>query len=161
MLQPKRIKGRDLEILSRHLLGMSNKDIALDLGISETTVSQKINSDWFRNELAEILASTVTKIANGQYSPMTIARAHALEAMNKNIDLMRQARSERVAQLSAWDILDRAGYKAPQKVEVVDVNDLFDRMTADELDDYASTGQLPARFSNQQNLLGGGTNTVQ
>lgn len=163
--QPVRLKGRDLEILYRHLAGQTNKEIALDLGLSEGTISGKVNSDWFRNELALIHARTVTNITAGQYSPIAIARAHALEAMNKNIEQMRFAKDERVQQRAAWDILDRSGNKAPNRVETLNINDLFDQMTAEELEDYATNGKIPDRLVDNKNqnqqLLPVGTNTVQ
>jgi hypothetical protein len=136
-----------MEILYLHMIGESNRNIAAQLGISESTVSGKLNSDWFRNQKAEIHARTVTSFSNGTYSPLAVARSFSLEALNTVVDLMRGARSERIRQLSAFDILDRAGAKAPTRVETTDMNKLFDQMTAEELEAYAIDRKIPDRLT--------------
>jgi|SRR5688572_9862815 len=142
-LQPKYLKGRDLEIFYRHLAGQSHSDIAADLGISSSTVSTTVNSDWFRNQLAEVHAKTIAAITSGNYSPLSVARAHANEAMLKNIELMRFGRNQKIQQSSAWDILDRAGYAAPKKTEHTNVNDMIEKMTIPETEEYLATGTIP------------------
>lgn len=148
---PVTIKGRDMEILYKHACGLKNKDIAAILGISEQTVSTTINSDWAKNELALLHARTLDKIANGTYSPIAYARAFANEAIAIQVSLMRSpAVKANVRARIADSILDRAGYRPAQRVESIDLNEVFEKMSPEELDEYATTGNLPERFSGTQ-----------
>lgn len=143
----KHIKGRDLEIFYRHLQGMSNIDIATDLGIVPQTVSNVTSSDWCRNELAQVHARTLEKIATGTYSPMALARSYGVAAMKQNIHLMLHSKSDQVKQHGAWDILDRIGLKPAQRMEHVNMDEIIDNMSADEAEHYAQTGDLPSRLN--------------
>jgi hypothetical protein len=150
-LLPKRISGRDMEILYRHACGMKNKDIAEDLGITDVTVSHTINSDWAKNELALLHARTLDKIANGSYSPLAYARAHANEAIAIQVMLMKSPNVKAQVRAKIADsILDRGGYRPATRIENLDLNDVFDKMSPEELDDYATSGALPERFSGTQ-----------
>lgn len=140
-----------MEILYKHACGLKNKDIAESLGISEQTVSSTINSDWARNELALLHARTLDKIADGSYSPLAYARAIANEAMAIQVALMRSPSVKaNVRARIADSILDRAGFKPAQRVESLDLTEVFDKMSPEELDEYATSGILPARFTGTQ-----------
>lgn len=156
---PINLKGRDLEIFYRHVAGMTNNDIASDLGISPQTVSNTINSDWAKNEMALLHARTLDKIAEGTYSPLVLARAASSEAMAIQVALMRSpvVRPETRARI-ADSIMDRAGYRPPTRVESLDLNDVFDKMSLEETEEYATSGRLPDRFrgTNIAQFLGGG-----
>lgn len=155
--QYQKISGRDLEIFYRHMMGMANKDIAVDLNLSEGTISQKINSDWFRHEKAKVHAMTVSAITSGKYSPLTIARANAVKMMQLNLGIAEGGKIEANRLRAIHDILDRAMGKAVQRSAVVDDPSAdFERMTADELDRYAESGELP-EWAKDGPLGGGGT----
>ena len=142
------IKGRDMEILYKHACGMKNREIAELLGVSEQTVSNTINSTWAKNELALLHARTLDSIANGSYSPLAYARAFANEAIAIQVALMRSPNVKaNVRARIADSILDRGGYKPAQRIETLDLTDVFDKMTPEELDEYATSGNLPERFS--------------
>lgn len=164
MLEKKTIKARDMEILYRHACGMKNKEIAEDLGITPQTVSNTLNTPWARNELAILHARTIDSIANGSYSPLALARAYANEALSIQISLMKSphVRAQVRARI-ADSILDRAGYKPAQRIENLDLNDVWDKMTPEELDHYAASGELPERFNGTQisRFLGPAAGTIE
>jgi predicted DNA-binding protein (UPF0251 family) len=116
-----KLSPRHYVIMRYLLLGYSQKDTAEKLGISKQMVTDLYNSPLFRTEFDKRLARIMdvhAETAGKCEDPVRVEIEKAkVEAIRTNIELMRQAENERVRQASAWDILDRAGYKPKDVVE--------------------------------------------
>ena len=119
-------KQRQIILLAVDGLGVPK--IAERLGLSQQTVRKILNSPLAKAEIKRILdeveARTVDRLVADKLSEgheledaREIIESSAVEAARINRDLMRFGKSERIRQLSAWDTLNRAGFKAPDKVE--------------------------------------------
>ena len=93
---------------------LTQKQIANRLGVTENTISNWKKNAEFMGEYNTALKSSINLVA-----------AEAFSTQRK----LLKARSEMVRYMAAKDILDRAGFKAPEKIDlnvepVVIVNDL-------------------------------------
>ena len=110
MLNPKQKKCIELMVE-----GVSTqKQIAEKLNVSENTISNWKKNDEFMSEYNTTLKSSINAVAAKAFSTQT---------------KLLNARSEMVRYMVSKDILDRAGFKASEKVDlnvepVVIVNDL-------------------------------------
>ena len=110
MLNPKQNRCIELMVEGSH----TQKEISELLKVSENTISNWKKSDEFMGEYNTALKSSINQVA--------------AKAFNTQIKLLN-ARSEMVRHMVAKDILDRAGFKATDKVDlniepVVIMNDL-------------------------------------
>lgn len=92
----------------------TQKQIAEKLNVSENTISNWKKNDEFMSEYNTTLKSSINAVAAKAFSTQT---------------KLLNARSEMVRYMVSKDILDRAGFKASEKVDlnvepVVIVNDL-------------------------------------
>lgn len=137
------VSGRDLQIFALHMLGKSNIEIAATLGITTQTVSNTINTDYFKAEKSKVFAETIKGISSGAYSPLTIAKANAAKMMSLNVQIAETGKSESNRLNAIHDILDRACGKATQRLIVDDVDSIIERMSNEELALYAEKGEMP------------------
>ncbi len=118
--QIKRLKPKHLRILELLLIGKSQKEIALELSLSEYGISLIVNSPVFQNELARRRAEQNEKADLAETTRRLTAREildkSANEAANVQIRLLGSA-NEAIKQRSAMDILDRTGYPKVTKTE--------------------------------------------
>ena len=121
--QPKSISTRHQALMRRLLAGQTASQAATELGMSVGRVSIVSNSPLFKEEMAimqkEISGEFVKNESSKVHTDMVRTRLseEALASLNTIIRLRDSAQSERVRQLSAIEILDRAGFKAPERVE--------------------------------------------
>ena len=114
--QIKQMTSRYREIMRRIVCGQSSQQIKRELRMTDSHYSIITHSSLFQEELKqmedEIKERMITDLAELRtVDPVTkIFHDAAEEAATKDVQLMRSG-SEKVSQLSAWDILDRAGYK--------------------------------------------------
>jgi len=92
---------------------MKNVEIAEQMGVDAAFVSKMLG-----DPRAVVLQKKLNEDFIEQFTQDTQEhiQAHTLEASKKNLDLMRNAKSERVQQVSAHDILDRGGFKPKEQV---------------------------------------------
>ena len=111
-------------VLMRHILaGRTNKEAAEIVGYGPDRVSFIINSPLFQAEMERMrvdiekgvveLESEVAHMDGGVNSKL---REESLASLETIISLRDGAQSERVKQVSALEILDRAGYSKTEKV---------------------------------------------
>lgn len=106
--EPSELSPVHKQICAYRASGFRPGEIAELVDMSPTRVSVILNHP----DAKELIAKLATDIAIERASDVrTLLDSAALEAMQKNIQLMRSAKSERVQQISAFDILDRAGYE--------------------------------------------------
>ena len=110
MLNPKQKRCIELMVEGTS----TQKQIAEQLNVSENTISNWKKSDEFMGEYNTALKSSINLVA--------------AKAFSTQVKLLN-ARSEMVRHMVAKDILDRAGFKASEKIDlnvepVVIVNDL-------------------------------------
>jgi len=106
------------EIARRLVLGQRQSDICVDLGISTGRLSIIVNSPLFKLELKRLEDIRDKGVEDVTRSLKNLAPV-ALEQIERT---MYTAKSEKLRTQCAWDILDRAGYKATDKVEVRTTN---------------------------------------
>lgn len=93
---------------------MTQKQIAEQLDVTENTISNWKKNDEFMSEYREALKSSIDSVA-----------AEAFETQRK----LLKSRSDMVRYMTSKDILDRAGFKPSEKIDlsvepVTIVNDL-------------------------------------
>ena len=110
--QLKRLQTRHFKIMDLLLLGMKQCDIADEMGLSKYGVSIIVRSPVFQDRLARRRTEHDARLDEAEATRLLTARdvleAEATGAARKQIALL-ESPSERVAQISAMDILDRAG----------------------------------------------------
>ena len=102
--------------------GMGNKEIADAIGFTAQTVMYIKKQPWaVKQILLEIERA-------GREPVMMLLKGAAIEAAEKQLDLMRNAQSEKVQSENAEKILDRVFGKSTQKMEISsrDPNEMTD-----------------------------------
>ena len=127
----KSVNSMHREIMWRDIHGQVHRDIAKILGISEGNIALlfKKNSDGsyynklFGNEYEELKREVygLRKREEAGKLNRDVVRARlneeAIRSLDELIMLRGNAENERVRQISAMDLLDRAGYKAIEKTK--------------------------------------------
>jgi hypothetical protein len=88
--------------------GLTNRQIAELCDLSESRVSVVLNHPDARVLLAERVTEFVSSLTDDLREQIQGAAGEAFQTV---VQLMRRAESEKVRQMSAFDILDRAGFK--------------------------------------------------
>lgn len=121
-LQPEKYTNRIEVILYMDLAGRKARDIAEEVGLTESRVSIIRNSPLYlerigeeRDKLRERYRESQTERVTSGDPVEEALKGAALEAANKKIELMREGKSEFVRLAASGDVLDRAGYKAHQE----------------------------------------------
>ena len=123
LLQLKHLSSRHRAMMRYLIAGTPQEELVVIFGLTQPRLSVIMNSPLFRIELAKM-----QKEVNAQFVENESSKVHtsdvrgklqeeALRSLDKIIELRDGAVSERVRQLSALEILDRAGYKAAEKIE--------------------------------------------
>lgn len=89
-------------------LGHKNNEIAELLDVTRETVSVVLNTPEIKHIKHELARKHVQELTQDVRSYI---QGHSLEAFDTVVGLMRGAESENVRMKSAFDILDRAGFK--------------------------------------------------
>ena len=115
--QPKQLNAKHDEILRLKLLGMSNRSIGEELGVTEVTVGYVVNSELGKMKLREMQDLSDLETCD-------IAR-EIKKAAPKAVRLLRDIVEDRVEGASvqlrvrtAQDLLSRAGHSPIQKSQV-------------------------------------------
>jgi len=107
--------------MRRQVCGHTPAQIKNDLGISNGNFSIITSSELYLEEKrkmeSEIEKGFIKKLSEGRaLDPVNqILQDACVESANTNVQLMRTG-SEKVKQLSAWDILNRRGYRPIEHV---------------------------------------------
>ena len=120
MYKIQKLSPRHFEILDKHLAGVSNKDIASELGITPQMVTILVNSPNFQHELA-LRRGVVEGLKNERLADTTdpaveLLRANALRAAEKLVSGLDEE-SFAIRKNSATEILDRVGVGKVQKID--------------------------------------------
>lgn len=100
-IPPRKLTKRQREVTDLYLVGSRPSEIATALGISQQRVSQILKVDYVEEMLATEMQS---KLRHG-----------SVRAMNSMVRLSSDAKSEYVQYQASADLLDRAGYKPPDR----------------------------------------------
>lgn len=136
--EPEKLNSRHHQILRLNLLGWKNKDIAERLGVSLVTVTTVVNSSLGR-------LKTQCMHAELDHTAMEAARQIrrlAPQAVQTVEEIMGDASAPMAVRLSAArDLLDRAGFAAPKKV---DINSTSVSLSAADLESLKEAALLRA-----------------
>jgi len=116
---------RHYKILDLCLAGINNKDIATRLDMVPSQISIITNSPSFQHELA-IRRSSISEqvdntIANETKDAMHLLKENTLRAAQTLVNQL-SSEQEKIAQASAMDILDRAGFPKVTKSSNTNLN---------------------------------------
>ncbi len=151
------LKEKHQMIIRLDLLGYNCKEIAEALGYSPGWVSQLQKSKKYKDKLQATRAALddhfEEKLSDALVNDKVIQRLRevAEDALETVLELMEGAESENVRQKSAFDVLDRAGYRPSDRVEMehsggldlgVEVTDKMEEDIRKGLEDIQS--MLPA-----------------
>jgi transcriptional regulator with XRE-family HTH domain len=131
----KKLTPRHREAIRRLVAGENNVEVAEEMGISPQTVSNWMQDPKFLSELHEVEERALARLTDSE------ARLDALKIIQDAAGKAAQLCSDAVENgtvgadaisptlriRSAWDILDRSGYKAVEKqqTEIYDIADLI------------------------------------
>ena len=135
----KKLSPRHKEIARRCLVGETPKEISEDLGMHQGTIVQLMNQVLFKQEMGKLEYETEQRLTNAKerLSVLEIfgdteAKAAQLCADVVNDEVTPNATKPGAVPMatelrlkSAWDILDRQGYKAVEKRMTVSLSDLI------------------------------------
>lgn len=122
-LHPKHINTRHRKLMRLLIAGWTLRDAAEMLGYHPKRVSQIVTSPLFKEEMAKMQEEIKKEFVETEGSKATSdivrlrMKEEALASLETLIKLRDSSQSDRVRQLSAIEILDRAGYKPTDKVE--------------------------------------------
>lgn len=126
----KKLTPRDNEIIRRLIAGQVPIEIAEDLGMSAQTIRKNLHDPLYATELGRLEYEIQRRLTDSD------ARLDALEILQDKAGKAAQlctgvmeddTRPIDLRMKSAWDILDRTGFKATEKriVGVVNLSDLI------------------------------------
>ncbi|QDP56790.1 MAG: hypothetical protein Unbinned400contig1000_9 [Prokaryotic dsDNA virus sp.] len=138
MHQLKRLTEKHQHIMGLALDGLTRTEIAHEVGMTPEGVGNVLNSDVFQHQLARrrdgIEKSVDEQRITERQTAETVLTRHATQAAQTQVDLMQRG-SEKVRQVAAMDILDRAGYpkitkqqSSNQNVNINVSSELIERM---------------------------------
>jgi hypothetical protein len=122
-------------------------------GHTRAEVESLINRPVFQEQMELQTRTMVDNITNGNYGVSQIARANAPDAMRRIIQHSRQNDDLRVSLQACEKILNYAGLQPPRRIETLAIDNLFPKMSPEELIHYAKTLELPDRFSEEAQKL--------
>lgn len=108
-----KLKPQHIQILIMKAAGYNNRMIAKQMGLTESRVSILVNHP----DSLTILSRLVSFQAENLLDIKARIQAHAGEALDTALYLMRNSENQAVRAKAAFSLLDRAGYGAVQKVE--------------------------------------------
>lgn len=98
-----------------HLAGLTGRQIAARLEVTEFTVSDWLQEPWVRAQIEAGRKETVTATVE---AAREFARLHTLEALETMVGLMRDPSvPESTRRLAAAELLDRGGVEAGTRLE--------------------------------------------
>lgn len=121
--QPKSVSTRHRVLMRRLLAGIPLGEAAVELGYTVARASVVANSPLFKEEMSKMQEEIKGEFVQCEGSKVQTdyirerLKEEALESLNTLVALRNTATSERVKQLSAIEILDRAGYKSTDKLQ--------------------------------------------
>jgi plasmid maintenance system antidote protein VapI len=118
---PDKWKQRHRLVVSLHMAGYKNNEIAEHLRLHPTTVSIIINDPRARSEMDALSKQVADRITD-----VTLRmNLYANEALSEIVDEMRSCEKPEIRQKAAFGLLDRAGY-SPVKKQIVGHTQLSD-----------------------------------
>jgi len=127
-LEPDKLSSKIDLIISMDIAGYTGNSIANAIGMTAGRVSVIRNSPLFQQERnrrreqlrAEVIDKRSTEIAHGDPVEAKL-KSLAMAAVQKQEELLHNAKSEFVQKAASDSILDRAGYKAKTDKTIVSV----------------------------------------
>lgn len=112
--EPEKLKPVHFQIVALSASGKKNFEIADLLGVTEPWVSVILNHPDAQMLRSQLVARVVESVTD---DTAELIKSHTREAFMTVVELMRSAKKEETRQRSAFDILDRGGFK-PRDVHV-------------------------------------------
>lgn len=109
-----RLKPRHLQMILMSASGYKNQEIAAQMHMTEARVSVILNHPDARMLLSQLVSYSAENLLDIR----TRISAHAGEALDTVLHVMRNTRDDRVRSNTGFELLKMAGYGAAQKVEV-------------------------------------------
>lgn len=111
---PKRLRPAHLEMVTFHLAGESNQDIAIRLGYTAQQVSNILNSPEVLEIIEALKAETLNTISQVQVE----AQLYAPEILRRKIDYALHGTDDRVRNNAQTEILNIAGHVPVRHITV-------------------------------------------
>lgn len=130
----KKISPRHKAIARRCLVGETPEEIATDLGMHRKYIVWLMNQNVFKQHLAQLEYETERRLTSvkERLDVLEILGEAEADAAKLCVDVMKDTavsgdgQGAMILRLkSAWDILDRRGYKAPEKRVTMSLSDLI------------------------------------
>lgn len=130
----KKMSPRHKAIARRCLVGETPEEIATDLGMHKGSIVWVMNQVVFKQHLAQLEYETERRLTSSKerLDVLEILSDAEADAAKLCVDVMEDKIVPGEAQVgvglrlkSAWDILDRKGWKAPEKRVSVSLSDLI------------------------------------
>lgn len=115
---PKRLRPAHLDMVTLHLAGDSNQDIANKLGYTAQQVSNILNSP----DVLEILAALKEETINTMSQVQATAQLYAPEILRRKIDYALHGPDDRVRNNAQTELLHMAGHVPVRHIVVNDKN---------------------------------------
>lgn len=155
-VQIKEMRSRQQQILRMDIKGVPQVEIAEYLGITPTMVSIVQNSDIYRAEKATIHAEITSRVvteASQVKNKILQLSGHAIDELE---EILRDKFTDSKLKADvAFDILDRAGHKPTQQIEVVSYKDKLqvaylrrkERLEKEKAESEANAAAVDAEFT--------------
>lgn len=104
------------------------------------------DSEMIRSAILALEDAVISRVTQDAAGIVTWARKEAPAAFGRLIDMSKYSSSMHTKMNATLNVMAMAGLQPTQKLEVTHKHELIDRMTRDEQDRYARTGEWPARL---------------
>lgn len=146
---PRDLDGTDWAILCRWTERETYTAMGKALGVSVQTIRARVARPSFQHVLARLQRNLFDQLSRGEFGALAIFKANAVGAAKRIVGLSRMAINETVKLNANLEIVKHAGIQPPKPVVLDNPERLFDQMTADELDHFARTDEIPKRLMGQ------------
>jgi len=144
---PVNLEPVDYRILTLLFQGKRIDQIAQQMQRSREEVLARTERPRFKHLQGEVEKGIVERVARaGDYEPITVAKAHASNAMKRIIAQSKTAMDPRVYLAANKEVLRMAGCEPPKRIEITTPDKVLDQMTPSELEHFAATREWPMRF---------------
>src|ERR1700675_4213 len=141
-----------LSKLDRHLvlwasLGMAHTEIAAKCEKSVGWVQARLASGGVALALKRIEDLARAKVERGEFGVAPIAKSHAESMTRILVNIAKSGKTApAVKRQAANDVLALAGHQPVKRAEILDVNELINQMSPEELDRFITANEWPERM---------------
>lgn len=146
---PEGLDALDWRILGAWSEAKNWTTMAAEVGVSTPRLRLRVKRPAFQAALTRLQRNFFNQIARGEYGAMALLKANRVGLVQRLLGMSRGATDERVRLTATLEAIKLSGLQAPKPVVIDNPERLLDLMTADELDHFSKTNEMPVRLADK------------